>query len=300
MTNAMDTKFNIVLPVYTTNEEAFTKFYANTISFKIKKPKEAEDIIFYQPSPSMRDRGIHSYPHYNRLYIILQHQFRDRNELVSIIRKSIDEKLGGCTDCVEYDPDTLSIEELSPTTNESHFIIVRHLIYSLIYGLLKTLVTSRFVGLESSEREREGLTIYCDTLYSEDTYIEIKGGIVPATIDINRYLRLLFEVTPRGRGRIWFDIVTEAYLNTPIKELSKRLSHHEMKHRSRKLYNIYREKAQMKPSDRFREGAERAKQFIERIIGSLCYYVYLPDKDMFESKCVSFAPLHDVAKRMNP
>lgn len=287
-----DTNFSIVLPVLVTaTEDAFKSFHLNVMKFVVNNPREVMGAVFRELVPRLRNSSIHACPHHNRLYFILR---KELTGFIEIMRSTLDEVLGTYREkgYVVYDMATISCAELRPPEEESHFIVTRSLVYDLLKGYITSRRASKFVKLES--RGREGLIVYYDTLFSEET--EAEDG-TPTTIDVNRYLRLVFEVTPRGRGRVWFDISTRARLSSIAgRDKDRYLSHHEMKRRSGRLYDTYRKHSQPQPRERYDAKMRVIEDIIEGILSNLCYYVYIPDWRGFNEVCLKFVPLHQVSK----
>jgi len=128
--------------------------------------------------------------------------------------------------------DSIMITDLYPVGSQKDFNIIR----SIIYGY--------FRKIYGFKRKARGTVIYIYRFPKDENKYMYDDKFIWQGIEI------LFEVTPKGRGRIWFDIVTHAF---KIDELGnmRRLSHSEMKQESMGFYRKYLSLAQMRPSLRY-------------------------------------------------
>jgi len=275
--------------VFSTEEGVFEKFKLNSMPFPIAEPQKMMPSIFKGLLPELRKRGIHAYPHKNKLYLFF---VSNRENLLNSLGDSITNFISGHSRSVFGDANLttrLKIEELSPADDPSHFFITR----SLIYSYLKSIVQYRkgtYIPLES-RRLREGLRIFI----SKPPLCEDAGEADLYSFKICRGLRMLFEVTPKYRGYLWVDAITEAFEES-FDGSQRTLSHHEMKQLSNKLgiklYNKYLEKARMEPKNR----AKFIDDFLTTELNisdsiNIKYYVYRPGRREFEEVNIVFKRL---------
>jgi DNA-binding transcriptional ArsR family regulator len=184
----------------------------------------------------------------------------------------------------------MKIEELSPADDPSHFLITRSLIYSYLKSVVQFRRKGTYIPLKS-RRLREGLRIFI----SAHPLCEDAGGTDLYSFKICRGLRMLFEVTPKYRGYLWVDAITEAFEES-FDGSQRTLSHHEMKQLSNKLgiklYNKYLEKARMEPKNRakFIDDFLTTQLNISNSI-NIKYYVYRAERREFEEVNIVFKRL---------
>lgn len=274
---------NIKIPVLATDDGVFEVFTVNAIDFAVKSPQEAMRIIFRDLAPLLRNElSIYAYPHGGKLYFIFDKivtGFKD------MLKSRIDALFRDCNSCIEYNHQNVQIVKLKPLEQVSHLVVLKQLVYEYLKGVV--VKYTRFAGFDRGSRS-EGLVALCGTL----SKFEVKSEkVISMDVAINRYLRLYFEVTPLGRGRIWFDIQTRAYAE-PVLGLPRYLSHHEMKEYNNRLYNVYREKAILDPMSKYSEMMKCVDKLkLKEQLLSMCFYVYNPSNGLFEQRCIIFRPL---------
>jgi hypothetical protein len=276
--------------VFSTEESVFEKFKLNSIPFPIAEPQKVMPSIFKVLLPELRKRGIHAYPHKNKLYLFF---VSNRENLLNSLGDSITNFISGHSRSVFGDTSLmtqLKIEELSPADDPSHFFITRSLIYSYLKSIVQYRRNDIYIPLES-RRLREGLRIFIST----PPLCEDVGEADLYSFKICRGLRMLFEVTPKYKGRLWVDAITEAF-EEGFEGFRRSLSHHEMKRLSNELglelYDKYLEKARMDPKNR----AEFIDDFLARKLNicddiNIKYYVYNVESRKFEEVNIVFKRL---------
>lgn len=251
-------EMDLRVPLLATEPNEFSEMSVNSIPFFIKDPWRCLIVIFKELVNDLRLSGIISFPHKNKLFFILQVTSIDWLREFKNILTSF---LGYHPDCVDIglegagrmDIDDLAglvrLERLRPCDDTSHMVIARNITYGYIRKTLwKSGVTlsSRYVN-----KSREGLVIYMQNLLNKD--------VGDAKISIVRGLRILFEITPNGRGRLWFDVATHTYSEDMHGNI-KFLSHNKMKDLSRgrgvDIYSKYLELATLKPRERYKQTLE--------------------------------------------
>lgn len=273
-------EFQIFLPVFTTDEHAFDRFQVNAIPFKTKKPEEALKLTFKELISVLSERGIFAYPHHDKLYFILRNRYDD----VSALLADIDEAVSRLAPYVDCDPNGISLIDLHPVTDNSHFVITRALVYSLIIAQVSSTSSNKLRMVEESKKpKKQSLLLPIDTRPIGD--VKFEG--TDATIEVHYYLKPLFEVTPKGRGRIWFDIKVRVSARLPN---GKRifLEQREVKRLSEELYRECRKLSMPQPVDRLKTKIEAMKKVLEGAPRGLCYYVYDVSKRSFEERCYVF------------
>jgi len=279
----------IQMHVFSTEEGVFEKFKLNSIPFPIVEPQKLMPSIFKGLLPELRKRGIHAYPHKNKLYLFY---ISNSENMLNTLIHSITNFVNKQHNSVLSNADLIiqmKIEELSPADDPSHFLITR----SLIYSYLKSVVQYRkgtYVPLES-RKLREGLRIF----FSTSPLCEDAGEADLYSFKICRGVKMLFEVTPEYRGRLWVDAITEAFEES-FEGFRRSLSHHEMKQLSNELglelYDKYLEKAIMEPKNR----AKFIDDFLTTILNigdsiNIKYYVYRAEGHKFEEVNIIFKRL---------
>jgi DNA-binding transcriptional ArsR family regulator len=276
--------------VFSTEEGVFEKFKLNSIPFPVVEPQKVMPSIFKGLLPELRERGIYAYPHKNKLYLFF---ISNRENILNSLTDSITNFVNKQYNSVLGNADLIrqmKIEELSPADNPSDFLITRSLIYSYLKSVVQFRRKGTYIPLKS-RRLREGLRIFisahplCEDVEGTDLY----------SFKICRGLRMLFEVTPKYRGYLWVDAITEAFEES-LDGSQRTLSHHEMKRLSNKLgielYDKYLEKARMEPKNRakFIDDFLTAELNISDSI-NIKYYVYRLERREFEEVNIVFKRL---------
>ena len=280
----------IQIYVFSTEEGVFEKFKLNSIPFPVVEPQKVMPSIFKGLLPELRERGIYAYPHKNKLYLFfISNHENILNSLTDSITNFVNKQYNSVLDNADLIRQ-MKIEELSPADNPSHFLITRSLIYSYLKSVVQFRRKGTYIPLKS-RRLREGLRIFvsshplCEDVEGTDLY----------SFKICRGLRMLFEVTPKYRGYLWVDAITEAFEES-FDGSQRTLSHHEMKQLSNKLgiklYDKYLEKARMEPKNRakFIDDFLTTKLNISDSI-NIKYYVYRPERCEFEEVNIVFKRL---------
>jgi len=233
------------LPLYQTTKGAFNSLVLNSIDFPIKNPQKCYHPLFKNLLHDLWLSGIISYYHENKLYFVLQNPYRN---ILEELNKQLDAFIKRYTDCFPNDfaekvchekertifTNSIMTTNLYPAKSQKDFHIVR----SIVYGYFR-----KIYGFKRDVLAKGNIIYTCRIPKGENKYIfENKF--------IRQGIETLFEVTPKGRGRIWFDIVTHAF---KIDELgnSRNLSHSGMKQESIRFYKKYLSLAQMQPNLRY-------------------------------------------------
>ena len=264
-----------LLYVFATNENAVQSLPVNTVKFVVKESQFVYPLLFQVLLNNLRIRGIHAFPHHNKLYIVFERENRDMLKMLNYeVENFITEK--NLRSMVEYDLINFDIERLTPAANPSHFVIFRFLLYSYlrnffgskIQGVLETL---RFKGCEE-----EGLRIF---IVCEDVS---KGSSGQYQLKICQGLRFLLEMTPKQRAMLWVDLITIAIKIDQKTGRATSLSSNKLKEISDNVYLEYLRRARPSPKNRAKL-IEDYLQILE-IKDSLTvsYYVYIPERDSFD------------------
>ncbi len=233
------------LPLYQTTEGAFNSLVLNSIDFPIKNPQKCYHPLFKNLLYDLWLSGIISYHHENKLYFVLQNPYRN---ILEEFNKQLDAFIKRYTDCFPNDfaekvcqekertifTNSITTTNLYSAKSQKDFHIVR----SIVYGYFR-----KIYGFKRNVLAKGNIIYTCRIPKDENKYIfENKF--------IRQGIETLFEVTPKGRGRMWFDIVTHAF---KIDELgnSRNLSHSGMKRESIRFYKKYLSLAQMQPNLRY-------------------------------------------------
>jgi len=265
------------LPLYQTQEGELNSFALNSIYFPIEKPQKCFHPLFRQLLNDLWLAGIFSYHHENKLYLVFQTSSKN---LLEVINNQLNAFIEEHAECFpnEYQgkklnfADFISTIELRLSSSHKNFTIVR----SIIYGYLRKIYGYK-KGIVSKE---ESIIIYVHRVpESEDSYIfEDKF--------IRQGVKFMFEVTPKGRGRIWFDIVTHAF---KLDEQGTRsLSPHEMKQESHRFYRKYSALAQLMPRSRYNRLMEMLNTLGIQDNIVIRYYTWDKDKQQFEERVIKF------------
>jgi len=233
----------IKLPLYQTGDAELRSLTLNYVYFPIKNPQKCHRPLFSDLLYNLWLSGIISYHHENKLYLIFQIPSKN---LLDEFNRQLNDFIKNNTDCFPKDftgnswqegenvdfTDSIMITDLYPVGSQKDFNIIR----SIIYGY--------FRKIYGFKRKARGTVIYIYRFPKDENKYMYDDKFIWQGIEI------LFEVTPKGRGRIWFDIVTHAF---KIDELGnmRRLSHSEMKQESMGFYRKYLSLAQMRPSLRY-------------------------------------------------
>uniref|UniRef100_A0A7C1GPU5 Uncharacterized protein n=1 Tax=Thermofilum adornatum TaxID=1365176 RepID=A0A7C1GPU5_9CREN len=276
----------ILFYIFLTDEKALEKLRVNAIPLSVQKPEKGYPLIFRDLLPSLRLIGIDAFPHNNLLYFMFGN---NQKSIINDLRITLDRFYTNSKDALTYTWRTPSLEELIPYDNPSHFVITRSLLYSYFKRTWRN--KSRIILLRRS-MVREGLRVYltCEDAASSSKY----------NYRICTGLRILFEVTPKHRGYLWFDITTQAFKENEIDRETKPLSHREMKTLGKilsiNLYDKYLREARMNPRDRAEKINDLLKNYlnIDNVI-SINGYIYDPLGDRFEEIILKFKKLHDIS-----
>ncbi len=283
----------IKLPLYQTADAELRSLTLNYVYFPIKNPQKCHRSLFRDLLYSLWLSGVISYHHENKLYFIFQIPSKN---LLNEFNRQLNDFIKNNMDCFPEDfagnswqegedvdfTDSITITNLYPVGSQKDFNITR----SIIYGYFR-----KIYGFRRNVRSK-GTVIYIYRFpENENTYMYddkfIRQGI-----------EILFEITPKGRGRIWFDIVTHAF---KIDELgnTKRLSHPEMKQESMKFYRKYLSLAQMRPRLRYNKLLEMLKTLGIQDKIEFKFYIWSPSKQFKEYSIVftshSLVNLHNIS-----
>jgi hypothetical protein len=276
----------ILFYIFLTDEKALEKLRVNVIPLSVQKPEKGYPLIFRELLPSLRLRGIDAFPHNNLLYFMFG---SNQKSIINALKTTLDSFYTHSEDALTYTWRTPSIEELIPYDNPSHFVITRSLLYSYFKRTWQN--KGRKILLRRT-MVREGLRVYltCKHIASSSEY----------NYKICTGLRILFEITPKYRGYLWFDIITQAFEENEIYREFKPLSHNEMKTLGKRLslnlYDVYLKEARMNP----RERAEKISDFLKNYLNiadaiSINSYIYNPLGDRFEEVTLKFNKLHNIS-----
>ncbi|MEM0215892.1 hypothetical protein [Thermofilum sp.] len=276
----------ILFYIFLTDEKALEKLRVNAIPLSVQKPEKGYPLIFRDLLPSLRLIGIDAFPHNNLLYFMFGN---NQKSIINDLRITLDRFYTNSKDALTYTWRTPSLEELISYDNPSHFVITRSLLYSYFKRTWRN--KSRIILLRRS-MVREGLRVYltCEDVASSSEY----------NYRICTGLRILFEVTPKHRGYLWFDIITQAFEENEIDRETKPLSHREMKTLSKRLsinlYDKYLQETRMNPRDRAEKINDLLKNYlnVDNVI-SINDYIYNPLGERFEEITLKFKKLHDIS-----
>jgi len=270
-------QLDLRLPLYQIREGELDSFALNSIYFPIEKPQKCFRPLFRQLLHELWLAGIFSYHHENNLYLVFQTSSKKlleeiNNQLNAFIEKYMECSPNGYQEKKLNFADFISATELRPSNSCKDFTIVRFIIYEYlrkIYGYGKGIVSKRSRSIIYVHRVPK----------SEDSYIfEDKF--------IRQGVKFMFEVTPKGRGRIWFDVVTHAF---KVDERgTRRLSHHEMKQESPEFYREYLSLAQMTPRSRYDKLMKMLNTMGIQDSIVIKYYIWNNSKQQFEEHMIKF------------
>jgi hypothetical protein len=273
---------SVFLYVFSTDEGALKKLSVNRIPFLINEPRIVLGLLFRKLLPNLREQKIHAYPHNNMLYVFFEEKHEDT---LSRLEKIVGDFANKLRNAVSCNPKDVEVEELFPGSNVSHFLIAR----SLLYSYLKNILRGRDVYIPlSSKRAREGLRVFVsrENIGEDDTH----------SYKICKGLRFLFEVTPKYRGHLWVDAITEAF-EEDLSGSLRRLSHYEMKKLSSELnmelYSEYLRRARMDPKTRAKWIENSLTRLNVKDLIVVKYYIYNVMRKTFDEICVPFRKLHD-------
>jgi len=275
--------------VFSTSEKELNQFIVNSVLFDVKEPQSLMPLIFRTLIPELRLRGVYAYPHRGKLYFISSPGIDSAEKLLTglcgALNKFYEEAVkqvcrsGECLKhaCQNITVD-IALENLNPVENISDFIIVR----SIAYEYLRSMFYRKAVLSHLDNRGREGLTAYLKHLH--------KRSIGEYTYTIVQGLRFFLEVTPKGRGRLWIDMVTRTREENPLdpSQRPRFLSHHEMKERSEEMYRAYLSNARLPPHERYSKIDEylRTLGIDDKI--EVRYAVFNPETRSMESRALVF------------
>jgi len=277
----------ILFYIFLTDEKALEKLRVNAIPLSVQKPEKGYPLIFRDLLPSLRLIGIDAFPHNNLLYFMFG---SNQKSIINDLRTTLNNFYTYSKDALTYTWRPPSLEELIPYDNPSHFAITRSLLYSYFKRIWRN--KSRIILLRRS-MVKEGLRVYltCEDVTSSSKY----------NYRICTGLRILFEVTPKHRGYLWFDIITQVFFEeNEINGKTKPLSHREMKTLGKRLsinlYDKYLQEARMNPRDRAEKINDLLKNYlnVDNVI-SINGYIYNPLGDRFEEITLKFKKLHDIS-----
>jgi len=270
---------NLRLPLYQTGEGELHSLALNYIYFPIEKPQECFRPLFKQLSYNLWLAGVFSYHHENNLYLAFQVPSKN---LLEEINRQLNTFIEKHVECFPKDfinrvyrekelsfADSIVMTKLHPSKSHKDFIIVCSIVYRCIqkiYGYGKGIVSKESI-------------IYVRRV-PEDKYIfEDKF--------IRQGIKFMFEVTPKGRGRIWFDIVTHAF---KVDELgrARSLSHSEMRQESLGFYRKYLSLARTEPKSRYGKLMDMLNTLNIQDSVIVKYYVWDNNKRQFEEYVIKF------------
>jgi len=272
---------NLRLPLYQTGEGELHSLSLNYIYFPIEKPQECFRPLFKQLLYNLWLAGVFSYHHENNLYLAFQVPSKN---LLEEINRQLNTFIEKHVECFPKDfinrvyqekelsfADSIMMTKLHPSKSHKDFIIVRSIVYRCIqkiYGYGKGIVSKESIIYVREVSENEDRHIF------ENKFI--RQGI-----------KFMFEITPRGRGRIWFDIVTHAF---KVDELgrTRRLSHPEMRQESLEFYRKYLSLAQAEPKLRYSKLMEMLNTLNIQDSVIVKYYVWNSNKQQFEEYVIKF------------
>jgi hypothetical protein len=233
--------------------------------------------------------GVFSYHHENNLYFIFQAPYKS---ILEELNKQLDAFVRRYRDCFPKDftekayqrkenvnfTNSIVITNLHPAESQKDFYIIRSIIYGYfrkIYGFKRGIIA-------------KGSIIYIHRYPKDENKYFFENKF------IRQGIKILFEVTPKGRGRIWFDIVTHAF---EIDELgnTRRLSHPEMKQESIRFYRKYLSLAQMKPDLRYKELLKMLETLGIQEKIEFKFYIWNTSKQ-FEEYCTIFTRMASIGK----
>jgi len=269
----------VLLYVFSTAEGDLESFKVNIAPFTIDQPQIVMPHVFKQLLKKLRTHGIHSYPHHNMLYIVFE---RGDPQVLTYLNNTVADFTNRFQGVVSYEPSSISTTILSPATDPSHFVIVRSLIYSYLCSYFRSREKSGYVSL--TRRAKEGLKaiLVCEDIGSSGEY----------AFKVCRGLRILLEVTPKQRGYIWVDMITQAFMVDEVLRRMWSLSPYEMKKygplHGINLYEEYLRRATLSPKER----AQLIEEYL-RVYGfgdsiTIRYYVYIPEADGFDEREILF------------
>jgi len=231
----------IELPLYQTAEGVFNSLTINFIVFPIKDPQKCSTYIFRLLLNNLWLLGVFAYPHENRLYFVFQVPHKNILEEFDMQISDFVKRYSSCFPeefagriLQSLSPiDIIKTTKLSPAKLEKDFKVVRFISYRYFNKIYA-------YGKKGVEARRT--VIYLHRFPEDKTYSD--------EMFIRQGIKLLFEVSSKGRGRIWFDVVTHAFkIDEQGNEI--RLSHSQMKQESMEFYKEYLSIARMKPKERY-------------------------------------------------
>jgi len=276
-------RLNLRLPLYQTGEGELHSLALNYIYFPIEKPQECFRPLFEHLPYDLWLAGIFSYHHENNLYLVFQVSSKN---LLKEINKQLNVFIEKHVECFPKDfinwvcqekkkeldfADSVMMTKLYPSKSHKDFIIVR----SIIHGYLR-----KIYGYGKGVISKESTVYVYRVPKSENSYISENKFI-------RQGIKFMFEVTPKERGRIWFDVVTHAFKVDEL-GITRRLSHSEMKQESLGFYRKYLSLAWMKPKLRCNTLMKMlsALSIQDNII--IKYYVWNSSKQQFEEYVIKF------------
>jgi len=265
----------IGLQLYETDEAVFYSIPTNYINFPVENPQECNRIIFKNLLNDLKLMGILSYPHENKLYFV---SLTSRRDLIGKFYEQIRDFIRRYSRCFSEDKkiwqeqeNPIVMDSLRPVELKKDFNIIRFILYRYlgsVYGYGKGVIARGSLMYIERFPPKEGEYMFGDKL-------------------IRRGINVLFEVTGKGRGRLWFDIVTHAFI---IDEngAERRLSHYQMKQESLEFYNEYLSLARMKPRDRYNKLTEMLSKLGIQSRIEVGYYVWDGNNGQFREQRVVF------------
>jgi len=268
----------VLLYVFSTDEGVFKSFKVNVVPFTINQPQVVMPHVFKHLLKELRIWGVHAYPHHDMLYVVFE---RRELPVVAYLNNTVAGFADRFRGTVGYEPSGISTTSLSPATDPSHFVIVRSLLYSYLRNKLHR--KNGYVSLTRGAKEGLKAVLDCEDIGSSGEYV----------FKVCRGLRVLFEVTPKQRGYIWVDMVTQAYMVDEASSSAWSLSPREMKEYGSlygiSVYEKYSKRAILSPKERAQliESYLRVYGFNDSI--TIRYYVYIPEAEDFTEEEVLFS-----------
>ncbi len=220
----------LTIPVFRAERGSFNSIKVNSIPLRIVSEVGAK-ALFKKALPALRNRGIHAFPHMNRLYFVASREF----DCVAALQEELEAALNNVpATSIEYNKERIEVEELKPVEKVQHFIVVR----GIVYSYLRYLGSQRVKDLRSrfEHHGREGLTLYVEEISSS------VGGIV-----FRKGLKFLLEVLGDGSARLWYDLVVRCWSIEKYRYLSPQ----EMKRVG--VYDEYRKFSVLNSKERYDE-----------------------------------------------
>jgi len=272
---------SIGLQLYETDEAVFYSIPVNYINFPVENPQECIRIIFKNLLNDLGFIGIPSYFHENKLYFVLRahHEdpirgfYRHVHDFVRRHSRCFPEDFGKTwrEQGITNSPNSIAIGVLSPAELKKDFNITRSILYrylSSVYGYGKGDIA-------------EGLLMYIERFPPEE------GNYMFGNRLIRRGIHILFEVTGKGRGRLWFDVVTRAFI-IDKNGAERMLSHSQMKKGPSRFYNEYLSLARMKPIYRYNKLAEMLNKLGIQGKVEVEYHVWDSGNRQFREQRITF------------